>query len=65
MASGVSNIVDHTLTKKANYRPIFIFLTVPVFPVKFFAITIEMDNLEDCLCTLYRERFERWSIIGR
>ena len=38
--------------KTANYRPIF-FLTVPVSPVKFFANTIETDNLENFLCTFY------------
>ena len=43
--------------KTANYRPIFIFSTVPVSPVKFFANTIETDNLEDFLCKLYRDRF--------
>ena len=43
--------------RTANYRPIFIFSTVPVSPVKFFAITIEKDNLENFLFTLYRDRF--------
>ena len=43
--------------KTANYRPIFIFSAVPVSPVKFFANTIETDNLENFLCTLYRDRF--------
>ena len=43
--------------RSANYRPIFIFSTVPVSPVKFFAITIEKDNLENFLFTLYRDRF--------
>ena len=43
--------------KTASYRPIFIFSTVPVSPVKFFANAIETDNLEDFLCTLYRDRF--------
>ena len=43
--------------KTANYRLIFIFSTVPVSPVKFFASTIEMDNLENFLRTLYRDRF--------
>ena len=45
VASGVSNIIDHTLTK----RPIidqFFSSTVPVSPVKFFTNTIETDNLK-------------------
>ena len=55
MACGVSNIIDRPLTK----RPIIdrFFSTVPVSPVKFFAITIEKDNLENFLFTLYRDRF--------
>ena len=35
--------------KTANYRPIFIFSTVPVSPVKIFANTIETGNLEKFL----------------
>ena len=41
--------------KTAIYRPIFNFSTVPFSPVKFFANTIETDNLENFLCTLYRD----------
>ena len=43
--------------KTAIYRPIFNFSTVPFSPVKFFANTIETDNLENFLCTLYRDWF--------
>ena len=43
--------------KTANYQPILIFSTIPVSPVKFFANTIETYNLENFLCTLYRDRF--------
>ena len=43
-------------------QPIFIFSTVPVPPVKFFANIIETDNLENFLYTLYGDR---WPIIGR
>ena len=32
--------------KTYNYGPIFILSTVPVSPVKFFANTIETDNLK-------------------
>ena len=54
VASGVSNIIDHTLTK----RPIINrFLFFQLFSVKFFANTIETDNLENFLCTLYINRF--------
>ena len=57
LASGVSNIIDHTLTKRPIIAHFFIFSTVPVSPLKFFANTIETDNLENFLCTLYRDRF--------
>ena len=54
---GVSNIIDHTLTKNGQLSTNFYFSTVPVSPVKFFANIIETDNLENFLCTLYRDKF--------
>ena len=57
LASGVSNIIDHTLTKRPIIGQYFSSLTVPVSLVKFFANTIETDNLENFHCTLYRDRF--------
>ena len=50
------DIIDHPLTK----RPIInrlLFPTVPVSPVELFAYTIETDNLDNFLCTLYRGIF--------
>ena len=54
VASGVSNIIDHILTKQPIINR---FYFDPVSPVKLFANTIETDNLENFLCTLYRDRF--------
>ena len=43
MASGVSNIIDHILTKQPIINR---FYFDPVSPVKLFANTIETNNLE-------------------
>ena len=55
VASGVSNIIDHTLTKRPIIYQFLLFSTFHVSPVKFYANTIETDNLENFLCTLYRD----------
>ena len=57
VASGVSNNIDHTLTKRPFIDRFFSSSTVPVSSVKFFANTIDTDNLEFFFCTLYRDRF--------
>ena len=57
VAIGVSNIIDHTLTKWPIINQFLFFLTVLASPVKFFANTIETDNLEHFLFTLYIDQF--------
>ena len=64
VAYGISNTIDHPLTRRPIIERFFIFSTVPV---KFFANTIETDNLEN-FYVHYTETIlkvvDNWSIIS-